>query len=166
MSVPVLAKEFVVDERQLPMLRAAGADVVLLLAVLHPRARLGRLVARALELGLEPLVEVHDEREMSAALATDARLIGINNRDLRTLEVDTDRADRLRAFVPDDRLVIAESGVRDSATVARWRALGFDAALVGEALMRAPRRDRRRSGHSWRPVGNRRIRPTSRAGHS
>ena len=71
------------------------------------------------------------------ALATDARLIGINNRDLRTLDVDTARADRLRALVPDDRIVIAESGVRDVATVARWRALGFDGALVGEALMRS-----------------------------
>ena len=136
-AIPVLAKEFVVDARQLSIVREAGADIVLLLAVLHPRASLGRLVDRALALGLEPLVEAHDERELRAALATDARLIGINNRDLRTLEVDTGRADRLRALVPDDRLVVAESGVRDTATVARWRALGFDAALVGEALMRA-----------------------------
>ena len=136
-SIPVLAKEFVVDERQLAQLRAAGADIVLLLAVLHPPARLGRLVERALALGLEPLVEAHDERELAAALATGARLIGINNRDLRTLEVDTLRADRLRALVPDDRLVIAESGVREPETIARWRALGFDAALVGEGLMRA-----------------------------
>nr|MBA2299989.1 tryptophan synthase subunit beta [Chloroflexota bacterium] len=136
-AIPVLAKEFVVDARQLPMLREAGADLVLLLAVLHSPARLGRLVERALELGLEPLVEAHDERELLAALATDARIIGINNRDLRTLQVDTSRADRLRALVPDDRLVVAESGVRDAETVARWRALGFDAALVGEGLMRA-----------------------------
>jgi len=136
-GIPVLAKEFVVDERQLPILREAGADIVLLLAVLHPRARLARLVDQALALGLEPLVEAHDERELLAALATDARLIGINNRDLRTLQVDTGRAERLRALVPDDRLVVAESGVREPATVARWRALGFDAALVGEGLMRA-----------------------------
>jgi tryptophan synthase beta subunit len=136
-GIPVLAKEFVVDERQLPMLRAAGADVVLLLAVLHEADALGALVERAFELGLEPLVEAHDERELEAALSTRARLIGINNRDLRTLEVDTERADRLRRLVPDDRIVIAESGVRDPATIARWRALGFDAALVGEALMRA-----------------------------
>jgi len=136
-AVPVLAKEFVVDERQLPILREAGADIVLLLAVLHPPARLGRLVKRALALGMEPLIEAHDERELVAALSTDTRLIGINNRDLRTLEVDTSRADRLRGLVPDDRLVIAESGVRDPATVARWRALGFDASLVGEGLMRA-----------------------------
>ncbi len=136
-AVPVLAKDFVVDPRQLDLLRAAGADLVLLLAVLHPRARLARLVRRALDLGLEPLVEAHDAREVDAALASDARLVGINNRDLRTLDVDPERAVRLRDAVPGDRLAIAESGVRDTATVARWRASGFDAALVGEALMRA-----------------------------
>ncbi len=135
-SVPVLAKEFVVDERQLPHLRAAGADVVLLLAVLHRADRLAGLVRAAFDVGLEPLVEAHTEAELHAAMSTDARLIGINNRDLGTLEVDTERADRLRSLVPDDRIVIAESGVRDTSTVARWRALGFDAALVGEALMR------------------------------
>ncbi len=136
-SVPVLAKEFVVDRRQLPLLRAAGADLVLLLASLHPAARLARLVDDALALGLEPLVEAHDRRELDRALATRARLIGLNNRDLRTLEVDPERAVRLREFVPEDRLVIAESGVREPETVAGWRALGFDGALVGEALMRA-----------------------------
>jgi tryptophan synthase beta chain len=136
-SVPVLAKDFVVEPSQLPMLRAAGADIVLLLAVLHPAKRLARLVAAALELGMEPLVEVHDVRELDRALATDARLIGLNNRDLRSLEVDVERAGRLRELVPDDRLVIAESGAREPATVAGWRAQGFDGALVGEALMRA-----------------------------
>ena len=136
-ALPVLAKDFVVDPIQLPMLRAAGADLVLLLAVLHPAGRLARLVAGAIELGMEPLVEVHDARELERALATEARLIGLNNRDLRTLEVDVERAGRLRELVPDDRLVIAESGVRDPSTVAAWRALGFDGALVGEALMRA-----------------------------
>ncbi len=136
-AVPVLAKEFVVEEIQLPLLRAAGADLVLLLAVLHPARRLARLVGQALELGLEPLVEAHDARELERALASGARLIGLNNRDLRTLEVDVDRAARLRELVPDDRLVVAESGVREPATVARWRALGFDGALVGEALVRA-----------------------------
>ena len=136
-AVPVLAKDFVVEEIQLPLLRSAGADLVLLLAVLHPAKRLARLVERALEIGLEPLVEVHDARELERALASGARLIGLNNRDLRSLEVDVERAARLRDLVPDDRLVIAESGVRDPAVVARWRALGFDGALVGEALVRA-----------------------------
>src|SRR5689334_24516838 len=136
-AIPVLAKEFVVEEIQLPHLRAAGADLVLLLAVLHPARRLARLVDRALDIGLEPLVEAHDERELERALATAARVIGINNRDLRTLVVDTERAIRLRDLVPDDRLIVGESGVRDVATVAAWRAVGFDAALVGEALVRA-----------------------------
>ncbi len=137
-SVPVLAKEFVVDPRQLDLLRAAGADLVLLLAVLHPARRLSRLVDQARDLGLEPLVEAHDARELEIAVATGARLVGINNRDLRTLDVDPERAVRLRDLVPGDRVAIAESGVRDAATVARWRATGFDAALVGEALMRSP----------------------------
>ena len=136
-GIPVLAKEFVVEARQLPVLRRAGADLVLLLAVLHPQRRLSDLVKRALDLGLEPLVEAHDERELERALATPTRLIGINNRDLRTLDVDPERASRLRQFVPEDRLVIAESGVREASTVAGWRALGFDGALVGEALMRS-----------------------------
>jgi tryptophan synthase beta chain len=137
-AIPVLAKEFVVEEIQLPMLRAAGADVVLLLASLHRGRALARLVERAREIGLEPLVEAHDAREVDAAVASGARIIGLNNRDLRTLRVDPDQAPRLRELVPDDRLVVAESGVRDRAQIARWRAQGFDAALVGEALVRAP----------------------------
>ncbi|TMD27401.1 MAG: tryptophan synthase subunit beta, partial [Chloroflexi bacterium] len=136
-SVPVLAKEFVVAAGQLPLLRAAGADAVLLLAALHPAGRLRALVDDAMSLGLEPLVEAHDERELERALGTSARLIGLNNRDLRTLAVDPERAIRLRTLVPDDRLVVAESGVRAVETVAVWRAVGFDAALVGEALVRS-----------------------------
>ena len=136
-SVPVLAKEFVVDPRQLPILRAAGADLVLLLAALNPARRLADLVRRAVDLGMEPLVEIHAERELDAALASGARLLGVNSRDLRTLVVDPDRPIRLRELVPADRIAIAESGVRDVATIRRWRAAGFDAALVGEALMRA-----------------------------
>ena len=136
-SVPVLAKEFVVDARQLELLRSAGADLVLLLAILHTPPRLARLAASARDLGLEPLVEAHDERELDAALASGARLIGLNNRNLRTLDVDPERAGRLRDRVPDDRLAIAESGVREPSIVGAWRAIGFDAALVGEALVRS-----------------------------
>ena len=136
-SLPILAKEFVVDARQLLVLRAAGADLVLLLAALHPPKRLATLVRAARDLGMEPLVEAHDARELAAALSTGARLVGLNNRDLRTLAVDPERAQRLRASVSDDRLVVAESGVRDESILRRWRALGFDAALVGEELMRA-----------------------------
>ncbi len=136
-TLPVLAKEFVVDPRQLPLLRAAGADAVLLLAALHPPKRLATLVRTALDVGLEPLVEAHTGKELVAALGTDARLVGINNRDLKTLEVDITRCEDLRSLVGADHIVIAESGVRDAATVRRWRALGFDGALVGEDLMRS-----------------------------
>ena len=136
-TLPILAKEFVVDERQLPVLRSAGADVVLLLASILPPKRLFRFAELARELGLEPLVEAHDERELEAALATDARLIGLNNRNLRTLTVDPELCLRLRPLVPDDRLVIGESGVGEARTLVGWRAVGLDAALIGEALMRS-----------------------------
>ncbi|HEY2916804.1 MAG TPA: tryptophan synthase subunit beta [Candidatus Limnocylindrales bacterium] len=136
-SVPVLAKEFIVDPRQLQLVRAAGADAVLLIAGLQPKPSLARLVSQALDLGLEPLVEAHDARELEAALSSGARIIGVNNRDLRTLGVDPERAARLRAAIPDDRLAVAESGVRDAATIRAWRAVGYDAALVGELLVRS-----------------------------
>jgi tryptophan synthase beta chain len=136
-KLPILAKEFVVDERQLPVLRSAGADLVLLLASILPAKKLARFAGLARELGLEPLVEVHDERELEAALATGARLIGLNNRNLRTLKVDPDHCLRLRTLVPDDRLVVGESGVSEPRTLVGWRAVGLDAALIGEALMRS-----------------------------
>ena len=135
--VPILAKDFVVSTDQLALLRDAGADAVLLLAVLHDADGLRELARAALSLGLEAFVEAHDPGELERALATDARLIGINNRDLNTLEVDVSRAEKLRAMVPDDRLIVAESGVTHPRTLGRWRALGFDGALIGEALMRS-----------------------------
>ncbi|HEY1168659.1 MAG TPA: tryptophan synthase subunit beta [Candidatus Limnocylindrales bacterium] len=136
-TLPVVAKEFVVDERQLPVLRSAGADMVLLLASLLPPGKLARFAGLARELGLEPLVEVHDERELDAALATHARVIGLNNRNLRTLRVDPELCLRLRPLVPNDRLVVGESGVGEPRTLVGWRAVGIDAALIGEALMRS-----------------------------
>jgi len=136
-ALPVLAKDFVVDDRQIPLLRGAGADLILLLATLHPARRLRRLVERARDVGLEPLVEAHDSRTVDAALASGTRLIGLNNRDLRSLVVDPDRAERLRSLVPDDRLVVGESGVSETRMLRRLRGAGFDAVLIGEALMRA-----------------------------
>ena len=152
---------------QLPLLRAAGADLVLLLAVLHPARRLARLVERALALGLEPLVEVHDAaRARRGRSPREARLIGLNNRDLRTLEVDVERAGRLRDLVPDDRLVIAESGVReppDRRPLARAR-VRRRARRRGARASRRPgrRRPRLRRRRRRRPT----TRPTSRAARS
>jgi tryptophan synthase beta chain len=137
-ALPILAKEFVVDERQLPVLRSAGADMVLLIAAILPGKKLARYVEQARDLGLEPLVEAHDEREVEAALGTEARLIGLNNRNLRTLKVDPELCLRLRRLVPNDRLVVGESGVGEPRTLVGWRAVGLDAALIGEALMRSP----------------------------
>jgi tryptophan synthase beta chain len=136
-GLPVLAKEFVVDERQLPLLRSAGADIVLLMASILPPRKLACFVDFAIDLGLEPLVEAHGEREVDAALATRARLIGLNNRSLRTLDVDPENCVRLRPRVPDDLIVVGESGVTEPRTLVGWRAAGIDAALVGEALMRS-----------------------------
>jgi tryptophan synthase beta chain len=136
-KIPILAKEFVVDERQLPVLRSSGADLVLLLASVLAPKKLARFAELAREIGLEPLVEAHDERELEAALASGARLVGLNNRNLRTLKVDPDNCLRLRTLVPDDRLVVGESGVSEPRTLVGWRAVGLDAALIGEALMRA-----------------------------
>jgi tryptophan synthase beta chain len=136
-ALPVLAKDFVVDPRQIPVLRAAGADLVLLIAELHPLRSLRSLVGLARSMGMEPLVEAYDERHLERALDAGALLVGVNNRDLRTLAVDPERAAGLRRRIPDDRVAVAESGAAEPAALAEWRAVGFDAALVGEALMRA-----------------------------
>ncbi len=138
-DVPVLRKDFLVDARQLDVARAVGADVVLLIAAMHDDAALADLVAHAHALDLEVLLEVHDDAEMRRALATDADAIGINNRDLRTFEVDLATTEQLAPLVADGRPVVAESGVRSVADAARMRAAGVDALLVGEALMRAPK---------------------------
>jgi len=135
--VPVLAKEFVVDERQLPLLRAAGADLVLLIAALHAPRSLRRLVRISRSLGLEPLVEVHDERELARALSSEARLIGVNNRDLTTFEVTLETSLQLAEFMPAGALAVSESGIHDARDIARLRAAGYRAFLVGEHLMKA-----------------------------
>ncbi len=138
-DVPVLRKDFVIDARQLDDAREAGADAVLLIAALHDDAALGSLVAHAHALGLEVLLEVHDEAELRRSLETDADVLGINNRDLRSFVVDLATSERLAAVAADDpRPLVAESGVRTVEDASRMRACGVDALLVGEALMRAP----------------------------
>ena len=134
----ILRKDFVVDRYQIVEARAAGADAVLLIVSALDDATLRALLAAAAEAGLDALVEAHDAGEVARALDAGAAIVGINNRDLRTFTVDRDLAVRLRPDVPADRIVVAESGIRDAADVARLRAAGVDAMLVGETLMRAP----------------------------
>jgi indole-3-glycerol phosphate synthase len=135
--VPLLAKDFVLDERQIDEAAARGADAVLLIARIVPGDQLAHLARAARDRRLEPLVEVVDEQELATGLAAGARVIGVNARDLDTLVMDGERAARVVAAIPPGVVAVHFSGVRgpdDVRQVARTRA---DAALVGEALMRA-----------------------------
>ena len=137
-GLPVLRKDFVIDEYQVYEARAIGADCVLLIVAALGDAQLRELAGLAAHLDMDVLVEVHDEEELDRALAVDAPLIGVNNRDLRTFRTDLETTLRLRALVPADRLLVTESGVHTREDVARLRAGGVHAFLVGEAFMRAP----------------------------
>jgi indole-3-glycerol phosphate synthase len=134
-DLPVLRKDFIVDEYQLFEARAAGADAVLLIvAVLGPEI-LRALATRAADLGLAALVEVHSREELDAAAAAGSGIIGVNSRNLRTLDVDLAVCDALIDAAPADAVMVAESGVRSHDEILRLRARGFDAFLVGERLM-------------------------------
>ncbi len=136
-GLPVLRKDFIIDPYQLLESAAAGADAVLLIARALPGERLPRLLAKARALGLEALVEVHDEAEMAAARAAGATVIGINNRDLATFGVDTGLTARLAPLAPAGAVVVSESGITAPADIAELTAAGAVAFLVGETLMRA-----------------------------
>jgi indole-3-glycerol phosphate synthase len=137
-SIPVLRKDFIVDAYQLAEARAAGADAALLIVAALTDTELSALLAVGSLYGLELLVEAHDAEETARAVAVGARIIGINNRDLKTFKIDRELAMRLRPSIPPDRVVVAESGIRDAADVAKLAAAGIDAMLVGTTLMRAP----------------------------
>jgi indole-3-glycerol phosphate synthase len=136
-ELPLLRKDFVVDEYQLLEARVSGADAALLIVAALDPERLEQLMAAAADLGLDTLVEVHDEEEVEAAVESGAELIGINNRDLHSLEVDLETTFRLLADVPAGTVVVAESGITQAEDVERLERAGVDAILVGEALMRA-----------------------------
>ncbi|MCH3967070.1 MAG: indole-3-glycerol phosphate synthase TrpC [Atopobiaceae bacterium] len=136
-TCPMLRKDFTVDAYQLYEARLMGADAVLLICAILDDAELAHGLALADELGLDTLVEAHDEAEVERALAAGARIIGVNNRDLRDFTVDPHRAERFRRLVPDDVLFVAESGVGAAADLEGLVSQGVDAALVGEFLMRS-----------------------------
>jgi indole-3-glycerol phosphate synthase len=135
-DVPVLRKDFIVTPYQLLEARAAGADLALLIVAALDADTLRRLHDEAGELGLTTLVEVHDEAETERAVALGAELIGVNARNLRTLGVDRDTFGRLAPLVPDDRVLVAESGIGGPADAARFADGGARVVLVGEALVR------------------------------
>ena len=136
-ALPVLRKDFTVDEYQIHEARALGADAVLLIVAALDDAQLAGFSNLAMGLGLDVLVEVHDADELERALQTASPLIGINNRNLRTFEVSLDATLGMKASVPTDRRLVTESGILARADVETMRAAGVHAFLVGEAFMRA-----------------------------
>jgi len=136
--LPLLRKDFLIDAYQVDEARVAGADAVLLIASALAAPALAALLGRARALGLDALVEVTDERELDAALAAGADLVGVNNRDLKTFVTDLTVTERLAPRVPASVLLVAESGIASPADVARLARAGARAFLVGESLMRQP----------------------------
>jgi indole-3-glycerol phosphate synthase len=137
-ELPILRKDFIVDTYQLHEALAAGADAILLIVAALDDRQLAALLAAAASLGLDVLVEVHDRMELDRATRVGARLIGINNRDLTTLQVDVRRTFELLGAIPDGAVVVAESGLSGRAQIDELDAAGVDAVLIGEALMRSP----------------------------
>ncbi len=135
-DVPILRKDFIVDEYQLLEARVAGADAVLLIVAALSQARLGELIQSAAHLGLAALVEVHSRDEVTRAVDAGASVIGVNSRDLRTLEVNLRLFDEIREAFPTGAVAVAESGLRSPADVRRLHGLGYDAFLIGEWLMK------------------------------
>lgn len=136
-SIPLLRKDFIVDDYQLFEARAAGADAVLLIVAALDDGTLQRLQRRAAELGLATLVEVHDVSELERAVATGAAVIGVNNRNLRTLEVDVNASREIAARMPAHVTAVSESGLRTAADLQGLRDLGYHAFLIGERFMTA-----------------------------
>ncbi|MEW6762354.1 MAG: indole-3-glycerol phosphate synthase TrpC [Pseudomonadota bacterium] len=137
-SLPVIRKDFIVDPYQVYEARAMGADAILLIVSALDHGLMAELEACAQDLGLDVLVEVHDGEELTAALKLKTPLVGINNRNLRTFEVSLDTTLGLLPRIPQDRLVVTESGIMGPADVKRMRDANVHAFLVGEAFMRAP----------------------------
>ena len=136
-DVPVLRKDFVISEYQLLEARAAGADAVLLIVAALRPAELKVLHDHARRHGLDVLVEAHDATELSIAIDAGARIIGVNNRNLRTLQVDVQASEALMALMPTDVIAVSESGLKTAADITRLKSLGYRAFLIGERFMTA-----------------------------
>ena len=137
-SLPVLRKDFTVDPYMIYEAKLLGASAVLLICALLDREQIREGIQIADSLGLSALVEAHDEAEVEKALNAGARIVGVNNRDLRTFQVDLDNSRRLRALVPPEIPFVSESGIRTPEDIRRLRENGTDAVLIGETFMRSP----------------------------
>ncbi len=140
-QLPVLRKDFIIHEAQITQARKFGADAVLLIAAILDKNRMADFLAQSRELGMDVLVEVHDEADLEKALAVDSPLIGINNRNLRDFSMDLETTFRLKKLIPDSIPVVSESGIRTVEDIGRLAAAGVAAVLVGETLMRAGGRE-------------------------
>jgi indole-3-glycerol phosphate synthase len=136
--IPLLRKDFIFDPYQVYEAKAYGADAILLIVAVLGSEKLKALLSLSRELGLGSLVEVHNESELETALGSGAEVIGINNRDLKTFEVDINTTGRLKPMIPPDRITVSESGIRNREDINKMREWGIDAVLVGEALMASP----------------------------
>ncbi len=136
-TLPVLRKDFIIDSIQLYQSRAAGADAILLIAAVLGLEHLRKLYLETVALGMTPIVEVHAESELSGVMALDPVIVGINNRNLRTMEVSLETCVRLRPLIPEGTLVLAESGIKGPEDVALLLDAGVDAFLVGTTLMKS-----------------------------
>lgn len=139
-SIPCLRKDFVVDEYMIYQAKVLGAAAVLLICSILSLEQLKAFIGLCDRLGLSALVEAHDEAEVQKAITAGARILGVNNRNLKDFSVDTGNSRRLRALIPRDILFVSESGVRNAGDIIVLREMGADAVLIGEALMRAPDR--------------------------
>ncbi len=137
-QIPVLRKDFTVDEYMIYQAKTLGASAVLLICAILSKDELKSYMQLADELGLSALVEAHDEKEIECAVSLGARIIGVNNRDLRDFTVDIQNSIRLRPLIPKDTVYISESGIKVRADIKRLEDAGVDAVLIGETLMRSP----------------------------
>ena len=136
-NIPLLRKDFIFDEYQVYESAAFGADALLLITAILSQKQLVELITLSKSLGLGCLVEVHNEKELERALQSDAEVIGINNRDLKTFNVDIDTTRRLCSLIPKDRIVVSESGIKNRSDVLKLKKWGVNAVLVGESLVTA-----------------------------
>ena len=136
-ETPVIRKDFIFDPYQVYEARSAGADAILLIAAVLSDNQIAELQALAGSMGMDALIEVHTEAELQRVLALSPRIVGVNNRNLQTFAVDFGNTARLRALIPPEILVVAESGLKNTADVVQMKAIGVDAILVGETLVKS-----------------------------